>query len=137
MDMGKGALRKRGHHVPEDCCLCTHLPQIRPGTATLWEAEPFSFHQGCPQGLNTLKGLHGATGIYLGPEIVPSENTHYPEALCISCSLHTRETQTMAIQIQVISQSVSSWRFSILGTCACLASVDAEATLGRKQAGSL
>lgn len=100
MDMGKGTLRKRGHRVPEDCCLCSYLLQIGPGTSSLWEGEPFSFHQGCcPPSLNALKGLHGATGIYLVPEIAPSENRHYLEILCISCSLHTRETQTMAIQI--------------------------------------
>ena len=33
MDMGKGALSTRGHRVPEDCCLCSYLPQIGPGTS--------------------------------------------------------------------------------------------------------
>ena len=88
MDMGKGTLRKRGHRVPEDCCLCSYLLQIGPETSSLWEGEPFSFHQGCcPPSLNALKGLHGATGIYLVPEIAPSENRHYLEKSQWSASI--------------------------------------------------
>lgn len=64
--------------------------------------------------LDFLKGLHGAAGACLGPQMAPLQDWHYLEELCIFCSSRTRGTQTAVVPMSV--SGVIPWRCSILKT---------------------
>lgn len=94
--MGKGALRKRGHHIPENCCPSDYLSPITPVTSRIWEWGLFSFHRGCSESPQHRESPWSSWGL-LGLSQAPFRDWHYLEERYIFCSSRTRKTNNSCL----------------------------------------